>query len=361
MNNVYGISGEKLRHTYSTDSFPPLEFAYDVLGRSLNPLVKTKLSGGMDERETWLATATQQRNAMIDAYNRSEDAIPFFIQTDGHGHGSWGNIGCHNLAEGYCGYVRNIQLGDYSSYYYDGANPANHAANSAGIANYITVMGNHEFLTNNADATMIADLPTLIASYTPPNAVLGSSTYGYYKVVDSEYHVKYLVLQPYIPDSTKASGFRNEITSDQYEWLIDELEADDGLDVVIIQHEPLGGTYVRAADGAAVSVGDSGFSSKEILSARKAKTSGSYTDSSGATHTFDFRNCKTDLLCSFHGHEHEVWYRDKTGFGFPVYVADCFAGSKLICCYGLIDREHGKLSLWGVSPTETVEPIVLEL
>lgn len=359
MNNTYNLHGEKLRHTYA-QGFPPIAVAYDVLGRGLNPFVSKTLSGGMDDTEAWKEHATTQRNAMIDAYNRAEDAIPFFIQTDGHGRGSGGNIGCQNLAEDYCGYITNIQLGDYSSYYADGANPAAHAENSVGIEKYITVMGNHEFLTNNPDATMLADLPTLIASYTPPGAILGSSTYGYYKKIDANNRVKYLVLQPYIPDSSKSAGFRHEITSDQYEWLIDELEADDGLDVVIIQHEPLGGNYVNPSAGTIGTRTDEGFNTREILAARKAKTSGSYTDNSGVAHSFDFRNCTTDLLCALHGHVHAVRYKQKAELGFPAYVGDWF-GNNNACCYGLIDRQHKRLTLWWFNTNAVGDPIVLEL
>lgn len=357
--NTYTMNGTKLKHTYE-QGFPPIKIAYDILGRSLSDFISQPLPDGMDDTETWKANAITQRDAMIDLYNRSNDAIPFFIQTDGHGRGSGGNIGCHNLSEEYCGYITNIQLGDYASYYADGANPARHADTSAGIEKYITVMGNHEFLTNNADATMLADLPTLIASYTPSDAVLGSSTYGYYKVIDEEYGVKYLVVQPYIPDGSKSSGFRHEITNDQYEWLIDELEANDGLDIVILRHEPLGGNYIRASDGAAVTMSDSGYSVNEILSARKSKTNGSFTDAASNVHVFDFRGCTTELLCALHGHIHKTWYRTKDTLGFPVYVADWF-GNKNAACYGLIDREHHKLTMWWFNANSTEAPIVLDL
>ncbi len=346
LSQAYDINGNELLNGGGDDD----EFIKTILPYDTNYIINS----------AWLGNAQIQRDALISAYTVSEDAIPFFIQTDGHGRLNEGNKGCHNLAEETMKYIRNIQLGDYASYYYDGSNPSSHSRTSSGIEKYIGVMGNHEFLNNNSADALLADLPTLVASYTPSDAVLGSATYGCYKVLDSKYNVKYLVTQPHIPDENDSKGFIWKITDEQYEWLIDELESNDGYDVVIIQHEPLNATYTKT-DGTGTS-GQSfaNMSIGEILSARKAKGNGTYTDSDGIVHSYDFRNVESDLLCALHGHTHKEMYLEKDVLGFPVYVADWF-GNDYTCCYGLIDRTNQKLMIWKFSKSETSNILELNL
>ena len=46
-----------------------------------------------------------------------------------------------------------------------------------------------------------------------------------------------------------------------------------------------------------------------MIAARKNKTSGTFTDSEGISHTYDFSNVSGDLLMSLHGHAHFEAYR----------------------------------------------------
>ena len=358
---VYNKNGTVLSTAYSRQG-TVLSQAYDIAGNPLlddDPFVPTILAYDTNWFITtaWLTNATTQRDAVKTLYQASDDSIPFFIQTDGHGRYNEGNKGAHNIAESVMRYIPNLQLGDYASYYNYGSNPTNHARTSEGISNYLCAMGNHEFMSKATDD--IASLPVLVESYVPTGATIGSSTYGYYKKVDTKYRVKWLVTQPHIPDANNSSGFVTKMTSDQYEWLIDELEANDGYDIVFLQHEGLNGTYTKL-DGTTYNVNYPAIDVNTILSARKAKTAGSYTDSYGVTHSFDFTGCTTDLLCSFHGHWHVVSYMTKQTLGFPV-----FAGRDMTndgdCCYGLIDREAGKLYIYCFTKSAASEAIVLDL
>lgn len=354
INTVYALSGGVLSH------------AYDINGNDLldgeEPFVKTTLSYDTNWLITsaWLANATTQRNAVKALYQQSSDAIPFFIQTDGHGRFNEGNKGCHNLAEEVMRYIPNMQLGDYASYYYDGANPSDHARTSAGITNYLPAMGNHEFLNNNSEDAELADLPTLIASYTPSNGILGSQTYGYYKVYDVKHNIKWLVGQPHIPDANNSSGFVTKMTSDQWQWFIDEMEEDDGYDVIVLNHEPFSGTYYRVATEDTATYTGGNYNLSPILEARKAKTSGTFTDPDGITHSYDFSDVSSDLLAVFHGHTHKVMYLKKTQHGYPVFVGRDFTNAG-DCCYGLIDRANGKLYIYCFTNSEVSEPIILDL
>ena len=362
---VYDKTGANLNTIYSTDG-SSLSQAYDIDGNEL-------LSGGDDEfikttlaydlnwliNDAWLANAETNRDAIKAIYEASEDAIPFFIQTDGHGRFNEGNKGCHNLAEPVMRYIANMQLGDYASYYSDGDNPADHARTSAGITHYLPAMGNHEFLNNNAEDAELADLPTLVASYTPTDGILGSQTYGYYKVYDDRYKVKYLVGQPHIPDENNSSGFISKYTSDQWEWFIDEMETNDGYDIIVLNHEPFAGTYYRWATDDTAGYSGGNYNLTPILSARKAKTSGTYTDSDSVVHSYDFSNCTSDLLAVFHGHTHKIMTIDKTQLGYPVFVGRDMTNNG-DCAYGIIDRAGKKMYIFCFNRTTTI-PIVLDL
>ena len=361
---VYDENGNILDAVYDKNG-TSLQYAYDKVGNEIfsgeTPFVPTTLAYDTNYliKEAWLTNAATQRDAVKAKFIASKDAVPFFIQTDGHGRYNEGNKGCHNLAEPIMQYIPNIMLGDYESYYYDGSNPTNHARTSAGISNYISAMGNHEFMPSTAEGSLIADLPTLVASYTPSRAILGSQTYGYYKILDDTYNVKWIVSQPHIPDGSVSSGFLWKITGDQYEWLIDEMESDDGYDIVFIQHEELNTTYTQP-DGTTYTRNYTGMNVGPLLAARKTKTSGTFTDADGVVHSYDFRNADSDLLCSLHGHRHYEAYVDKTVYGFPGYVGNEFDGAGC-SCYGLIDRAGGKLYIYSFSNAAVNEPIVLDL
>ena len=364
---VYNKSGTALASIYDLSAVS-LQYAYDIDGVEIfsgdTPFIPTVLSYDTNWLITsaWLENAETQRNAVRSIYQESEDAIPFFIQTDGHGRYNEGNKGCHNLTESVMEYIPNIMLGDYASYYSDGNNPTNHTASSAGLVNYLPVMGNHEFMKGSAEDATIADLPTLIASYVPSNGILGSQTYGYYKVLDDKYNVKWLVGQPHVPDSNASGGFTTGFTNDQWEWFIDELEADDGYDVIVLNHEPFAGTFYNHTDETTVTyIGHNGkVNLSPILAARKAKTAGTFTDVNGVTHSYDFTGCNSDLLCVFHGHIHRILSADKTEHGYPSYIGTAMMNDG-DCAYGIIDRDGGKLHIYPFSKTSVGEPIVLDL
>ena len=153
---VYDYSGMSLQSVYLL-SGSQYNHAYDIEGNDLlsgeEPWNPTPVSYDMNWliNSAWLANATTQRDAIKAIYQQSEDAIPFFIQTDGHGRLNEGNKGCHNLAESVMRYIPNMMLGDYASYYNNGNNPSDHARTSAGIANYFPAMGNHEFMLRSSD------------------------------------------------------------------------------------------------------------------------------------------------------------------------------------------------------------------
>lgn len=347
---VYSLSGTALSAVYDTDGIS-LQYVYDIDGVEIfsgeSPFVPSPVSYDTNWliTQAWLGNAQTQRDAVKAIYQQSNDAIPFFIQTDGHGRYNEGNKGCHNLAEPVMRYIPNIMLGDYGSYYSNGNNPTNHTASSAGLVNYLPVMGNHEFMKGSAEDATIADLPTLIASYVPSNGILGSQTYGYYKVLDDTYNVKWLVGQPHTPDANVSAGFTTKFSSEQFEWFIGEMEADDGYDIIVLNHEPFAGTYYRIATDDTVTYTSQKLNLTGILADRRAKLSGSFTDVDGVTHTYDFTSCTTKVLAVFFGHIHKIMTGSVEDNGIASFTGRDMTNAG-DCAYGIIDRDGGKLHVF---------------
>lgn len=310
--------------------------------------------------DAWGENAKIQRNLVLEKYNNSSSAIPFFVQTDGHGKYNDGNVGCYNLSEKTMKFIRNLQLGDYASYYHDGDSAEKHLSSSSGLVNYIPVIGNHELLNNNSEDAELASLPVLVNSFVAKDGILGSETYGYYKVIDDEYKVKYLIGQPYIPDEHDSGGFIVKYLSDQFEWFIDEMEANDGYDIVILNHQEYECTITWRDSGNSKSYTGGDFNLTPILRDRKQKLAGTFLDSSGVTHSYDFTQCTSDLLCVFHGHSHTEGYAESSQNGYPICVFNDL-DNNATCTYGIIDREHGKLYTYVFSKSSVSEPFELNL
>lgn len=361
---VYNTAGTALTSIYDTDGVS-LQYAYDIDGVEIfsgeTPFVPTTLAYDTNWliTQAWLDNAQTQRDAVKAIYQQSNDAIPFFIQTDGHGRYNEGNKGCHNLAEPVMRYIPNIMLGDYASYYNDGADPTNHARTKQGITNYFPVMGNHEFLRSNTDDP-IADMTIMVPSFTTSASVLGSQTYGYYKVLDDTYNVKWLVGQPYVPDSSVSAGFTTKFSSEQYEWFIDEMEANDGYDIIILNHQPFAGTYYRVATDDTVTYTSQNLNLTPIVADRRSKRGGSFTDVDGVTHTYDFTNCETNMLAVFFGHIHKIQTGDVATNGFASFTGRDMTNAG-DCAYGIIDRDGGKLYIFPFNKTTLGTTIVLDL
>lgn len=364
---IYDLTGAEINSAYQFST--QLSQAYDING---NPLMSDEPSPEPEFIRTVLpydsvsviddsvlTQALAQRRALLNAFNDSNGAIPFFIETDAHGRMNEGNKVCHNLAEPTMKYIRNIQLGDYGSYYSNGGNASKHLQTRAGIKKYVPVMGNHEFMVSNVSTDALADLSILVNSFVAEDGIIGSQTYGYYKILDDDYNVKYLVTQGHIPNAQKSTGFSWRMEAGQIDWLINELASNDGYDIVLLQHEPLDATYT-SRNGTTTTYSFSGMNIAPILSARKAKRSGVFIDADDVSHSYDFTGCTSDFLCSLHGHHHAEAYLTKETFGFPSYVAD-WMGNASCSTYGLIDRENGVLMLFKYTRSTALEPLLLDL
>ena len=216
----------------------------------------------------------------------------------------------------------------------------------------LNVFGNHDQFTwdseNNKYGPSMTNQACLQRYFRNLQAHRRSNN-GWFTVEDGYFNVKYVVTSAYEGTSKIAS-------TEQIDFLISELGKNDGYDIILIAHELYNPAYDSrvfpttsdmAWKGSAENDNNYGMgvNVNSILVARKNKGSGTMTDASGVLHEFDFSSCKTDLICSIHGHTHYDTYN---------YVDDCYLNFALSpMCHSrrwifflLIDRAGGALKVW---------------
>lgn len=305
--------------------------------------------------DAWIANAeTAYANVLAQMKLYGNDAIPFFIQTDLHGRSNDPARWLNNKD----GRVKNLNLGDIVvDYFSDSAGDA-YRKSALPVQNLITVYGNHEAYTLNAENATEYGL-TYYYTDTTTSGRRQPSRRGYFVSYDDVYNVKYLVVCPYYMsnDGTReATG----ILTDQMTWLLRELSLDDGYDIVMLMHQLWTDTYIHR-DGTIQSWRDAPVVLNNmwtVLKDRKNKRSGTITDSSGVAHSYDFSDCKTELLCSLHGHAHEELYLSEESM--VGYAADWY-GRDNRCTFGLIDRVNNKVTFWVFDNNGCLDPLELPI
>lgn len=300
--------------------------------------------------DAWVTNAATQYNAMMAVLSDiSCSGIPFFVTTDHHGHGTYGQQWMANTDPT----IRNINLGDYSADIFGPVSMAALVEQTSEIPNYIGVTGNHDFKKN-------ADNPANYYDINNSFLVVGGrrcNQYGYSTVKDDALNVKYIIVQPFVIDLATTSGFTTAVHTEQAKWLISELSVNDGYDIVILQHMPLYGSGYLDRDGNTYSGQD--FANCDITQMLKHRIrggNGSFTDSDGIAHTYDFSNLQGRFLCTLHGHMHTEMWRAVDGL-----VSFCAVGylTGYTSTFGLIDRLNNKLMIWRFDDTTIYD--VLEI
>ena len=303
----------------------------------------------------WIANAeTAYSNVLEQMQLYGNDAIPFFILTDPHGRGNDPARWLNNKDIR----VKNLSLGDFVIDYHSDLAAENWRNAALPVQNQITVFGNHESYTLHAEAVTEYKLTHYYTDTTtaPKRMVNGRN---FFVSHDDDYNVKYIVVCPYY---TNNDGSRNgvEIRTDQMEWLLKELAADDGYDVVLLMHQLWTDTYIHR-DGTVQNWQDAPPILENmwtVLKDRKNKRSGTITDSSGVEHDYNFSNCETEVLCSLHGHTHEELYLLEEGM--LSYAGDMCGDTKL-CTFGIINRETRKVTFWVFDSNICRDPLELSI
>lgn len=301
----------------------------------------------------WSSNAKKAYMLMKDKMNELEDAVPWFVQTDQHGRLAPTARWMHHMDPS----VRNISLGDVTTDYFNEQELTAFSQMMSPIDNRICVYGNHDIWTKSAEEANYSDLARFFSS----DGQVAEHEQGYFTVIDDQYCVKYLVISPYyINLETGVNGTDITVKTEQMTWLLKELSANDGYDIVVLMHQLFTDTYY-SREGVRQTWADAPVILEklwEVMKDRRNKRSGAITDGEGMTHEYDFSNVETKLLCSLHGHAHEELML--TEDGMTAYVANWLSDDKN-CAFGLIDRENGAMYIWQFNNSVVLDMLTLPI
>lgn len=313
--------------------------------------------------DAWTANAETAYQSLLAAYEENPNAnIPFFITTDQHGGSTAVEANRWVNNRDYDGMnIVNLNLGDsvQDKHYPDELEQI--YTRSKQIKNYIGVAGNHEAVYASGYPMSNARLSKIYGT-TNLRKIMSKSPAPVFAVVDDFHRVKYLAVAEYLINDA-GDGFDRGFNTDAVEFIIRELSADDGYDIILLKHwflkQENNGTYTQR-DGTVDTSSASGYDVPltQMMRARKEKTAGRYTDLNGVEHSYDFTNCKTNVLCGLHGHAHKELY----GYagGLLCYAANGYLNERA-SVFGLIDRKNGKLRVWEFSNSGCLDEFAMDI
>lgn len=321
------------------------------------------------------AIIDEVKTAWMMEYGGDYRKIPIIISTDQHGRTNAGiftmlgkTLSMHDVS-------KIMNLGDtVSTDWYD-ADTEHPLLSNAQLESWcesvkaipfskqLNVFGNHDCCygnyadEGNAIGTRYPDSKAHLYQYFRNIYARRTNNHGWLSVKDDAFNVKYVVYSLYQWPNGLENG--NAIHTEQLEWFVNELKADDGYDIVIVAHEPFNLNCTTAnypTDGTLQDVTWArGIALEAVINARMNKTSGMTTDADGASHTFDFSGCTSELLCSLHGHTHEDQYAYTEG-GMLQNAFDWFANNTFF--FALIDRVNRVLNVWKIEAPDGVPAYV---
>ena len=176
---------------------------------------------------------------------------------------------------------------------------------------------------------------------------------GWFTVIDDYRNVKYIAISAYENETTTYGG-NKKASTEQIDFLINEMSADDGYDIIILCHESLYPDWDNrliptTSDLSSSTINSdnywAGLDTNPIFYARKTKTAGTFTDADGVVHNFDFSNAKSELLCALGGHMHYDVYS---------YINDvvlcsnysAFTREGMWVYYIVVDRRNQCIKAW---------------
>lgn len=307
----------------------------------------------------WEANAETAYNNLLAAYKAIPNSgIPFFISTDQHGRGLEQHRWLNNFDAEINGMgVMSLNLGDTVTDVFGEEWMTGFYNRTWQVKNYIGVFGNHE-IKAGAEEPNFYDLNRGFISTRGRKCYVGPM--GCFTVYDDAHSVKYVCVANYYPTD---SGVERGLDADSTQWLVNELAKNDGYDVVYLQHWPVWttkrtrGAETETADAENHS-GSYNYKIWQLLLARKKKQSGTFADSLGGTHAYDFTNCDHALLIALHGHNHEE--NISTVDDLTAYAAD-MCGDTRTCTFGLIDRLNSKVTFWVFDSAGCLEALELAI
>ena len=324
---------------------------------------------------TFIELFQKVKNEVMDEYRGNIDKIPIILCTDQHGAltGSKAVFDAINSCVNWYDISKFFNLGDTVSSNYGTYTASTDeftingtlenaitALSSIPMDKQVNVFGNHDTWCIKSGENGYKMLPqNLLSPYFRNAQGHRKANAGYFSIKDDYFNVKYVVVSglEYI-DGVGVNAGTESASTEQIDWLIDELGKDDGYDIVMVCHEPLfpdwaGRSFESQMVKKASSVNNSNrwawLNTDEIFLARKRKSSGTFTDRSGVVHTFDYSDAKTELLCGIDGHLH---YDCSQYTGNDEFLCESFGCFKRndgdFIYFLLIDRENSRLNIWKI-------------
>lgn len=325
-----------------------------------NGAILPRVKGWESDRETIIDEAYSK---LLNAYKENPDIIPIFVCTDSH---RWSpqhpqryvnNIDTDGMK------IANINLGDDVTEHWDDLKFDTIYNNIRRIKNYIGVCGNHDKWSGNEYTEYY--LRRIFTTTNYDAKYIKNSKRCCYSVKVPEHAVKYIIFDPYYAPNSGIPMV--SIPTSVATWLISELSLNDSYDVIFLNHQPLTDNNIYR-NGTKQSWKMESYESPifsaifEILKNRKNKRKGTYTDTDGIAHQYDFSGCKNDLLCLLHGHSHEELYYTEDGLTSYICDWDGAETTGYKSTFIGIDRDKGTLTAWIAKGSEKVEePLVLNI
>lgn len=312
-------------------------------------------------------------NMLSDYKIRPNTSIPMFVSTDQHGRGLWQHIFAGNLDTNSSMEMLSINLGDTVVDYFNYLELEKYYKQIKDAHNYISISGNHDsYSSNNVEENASAFDITKFFNTTDIQRIKGETNNDDYIVYDNEHKVKFVCVDGYskVQSSEETTEKLKYMEPSEYDWLISELSKDDSYDIIVLQH-----WYLQEGKDIDPYKDRNGNDTKELsydqyggkrffadladlYRARKINAKGSIQDRNGNSHTYDFSNCKTNLLCLLHGHQHQEMYAYKGKL--LSYVFDGFC-SNYWAAFALIDREDEHLKIYAFDNEKVLDKLNLSL
>ena len=346
MTNINGSTGGESAVSVAAEVDNQVAMLALSTGETVNPSAYSGLSAD------YVAMVQANYDAMMAECLGDYNRIPIIVHTDQHG-----RIGATNQVMKLIGDMVNwyevskcMNLGDTVPDRFGTTALENYLSatkDSIPLSKRLDVYGNHDVWDSDDSQKYTVDQKRL-SPYFKNIYARRHGNNGYFTVFDDYYNVKYLVISDLEYPDTNYSTRR--ITTAQAKFIVSELSADDGRDVVLVSHVPLDSDGVTSRDSTYQAYSEKFLSDTTahnsfmtMIAARKNKTSGTFTDSEGVEHAYDFSNVSSDLLMSLHGHAHFEAYRTFEN-SITEFIFDWFDGNTFYFAY--IDRKEKKFKVW---------------
>ncbi len=346
---IFDITGNPVISVYDKSGSALLS-AYNVNGATVFPDSSHPIAPPQSQLDfsvnstAWVEKGNQQYANFKTAFLASPlSTIPLFVNTDTHGGtGIDANRWFHNVNDIL---AVNIALGDICVDTYTPSVLERYVTRTTPVDNFIGVVGNHDV----KQGTDVVPTQQAIRSYFTDSVkyrkqLISTSDTANFVVYDDYHNVKFICLDWYtrIGADTTDTIPNPYTTTEVTTWFLDELGANDGYDIIVLQHALFTDTYIHD-DGTQQSWADAPTCIEglwTVLKDRKNKRSGTYTDAQGVRHSYNFANCTTDLIVALNGHAHEQLHIREDGL--TAFAFNKFYTESLV----MLDRENGKMSVW---------------